>query len=1135
MSGVNYIHLRTHSSYSLAEGAIKIPQLMELCKHFKMPALALTDSNNMFGALEFSLSAAKSGIQPIVGCTFYMAPLDEKKSYDLQTSCFPLVMLAQNETGYYNLLKMASFLYLEARKKDPTSQPMLHLKDWYGKSEGILCLTGGFKGELYRCLQAGEKDQAVALLDIYRALFPDRLYIELNRHGREDKAVEELLIDLAYDHHIPLVATNEIFFAHKDLYEAHDALLCISEGTYVTVEERRQETVHHYFKSAEEMVEIFADLPEATQNTVLIAKRCSYMPKVSKPVMPEFKVPEGQDEAGVLRTQAREGLKQKIERHLSSSVSWKGREEEMQKTYEERLEHELTIIINMGFAGYFLIVSDFVKWAKAHHIPVGPGRGSGAGSLVAWALEITGIDPIRFGLLFERFLNPERVSMPDFDIDFCQERRDEVIEYVCQKYGQDRVAHIITFGKLQARAVLRDVGRVLQLPYTQVDRICKLVPNNPAHPVSLDEALEREVHLKQLVENDPTLTRLVSIARHLEGLYRHASTHAAGVVISREKLTNYIPLYQDARSYLPATQFSMKYVELAGLVKFDFLGLKTLTVIRHAINLLQQQGVNLDIDTIPLDDFQTLELLRLVKNVVGIFQLESSGMQDVLRKLKPERFEEIIALVALYRPGPMMNIPKYLACKHGQEEVNCLHPMLEDILKETFGVMIYQEQVMEIARVMACYTLGEADILRRAMGKKIQKEMDAQRSKFIKGAREKGVDEATADLVFDQMSKFAGYGFNKSHSASYALLTYQTAYLKAHYPVEFMCATMALDYSNIDKITIYRKDLVGQKIDLLPPDINESEANFKGEEGKRAIRYGLAVIKNVGLNAMEMVVQERKKNGPYKDIFDFIQRLDSRVLNKRQFENLILAGAFDSLHRNRCQLFENVDLLLSSLKNKGPVTGYLFQDTPHLSLKEIDDWSPLERLQKEFEALGFYFSSHPLDNYDVQDLKALPSSQLLDFVYSHEGEPFNILGVLITTQVRTSKNGQLYAFITLSDQHGEYEAILFSENYNKYRDLLIPGEILKLQVSGRFENDSLRLLTLSIEPLAQLLEMRPVVVSITSSESLPRLSHFLEEKTPGSTEIFLKVPLNENEKAIVRLPKLYKLSLKDRALLQSFK
>ena len=852
----SFVHLRVHTAYSLSAGAIRIKELAGLCKAERMPAVAITDSGNLFGALEFATTCSAAGLQPIIGCDIAVERGDQEGGSRLGRALSEpdrIVLLVQNEEGYRNLLRLVSQSYLAG---EAPNEPSIRRCDLAGASEGLLCLTGGASGPVGRLLAEGQAEAAEAMLSELAAAFPNRLYVELMRHGVADEARSEPgLVELAYRHGLPLVATNDVYFPDRDFYEAHDALLCIAQGTVVADADRKRLTRSHYFRTAAEMREVFADLPEACDNTLVIAQRCAFIPQTRQPILPAFTSGEGIDEETALRRAAVAGLDARL-------AALRLDEEDAAKPYRERLEFELGTIIGMGFAGYFLIVSDIIQWAKRQEIPVGPGRGSGAGSVVAWALTITDLDPLRFGLLFERFLNPERVSMPDFDIDFCQDRRDEVIRYVQQKYGRDRVAQIITFGKLQARAVLRDVGRVLAMPYGQVDRLCKLVPNNPAHPVTLEQALAAEPALQQQRDTDESVARLITIALKLEGLYRHASTHAAGVVIGDRPLTELVPLYRDPRSDIPVTQFNMKWVELAGLVKFDFLGLKTLTVLARTCELLAARGVELDLSALPLDDPAAYELLAR-GDTVGVFQVEGAGVRDMLKKLRPDRFEDIIAANALYRPGPMENIPRYIAVKHGEEEPDYLHPALEGILKETYGVMTYQEQVMQIAQVLAGYSLGSADLLRRAMGKKIPSEMEAQRQLFFEGAASRGVERARAELIFDQMAKFAGYGFNKPHAAAYALVTYQTAYLKANYPVEFLAALMTLDLGNTDKLNVFRQELNRLGIRLLPPDVNRSAVTFTVEPGDRpAIRYALAAVKGVGAQAMAELVAERDRARP---------------------------------------------------------------------------------------------------------------------------------------------------------------------------------------------------------------------------------------------------------------------------------
>ena len=825
MTHADFVHLRVRSAYSLLEGAVRLDGLVETCRDWRMPAVAIADRGNMFGALAFSEACREAGVQPIVGCDLAIGTRSDQPGPQARAVSW-LLLLAQDETGYRNLMALTSEAFIQG---GAGGQPLVTLDELAARADGLLALTGGPAGPVGRLLLDGQLKAARALLARLGEIFPGRLYVELMRHGlAEEEQIEGHLVALADALDLPLVATNDVYFLRAAMYEAHDALLCVAQNSHVDDENRRRLTPQHFFRPADEMRALFADLPEAVDNTVVVARRCAVMAPERKPILPVFPTGADASEADALRTRAEEGL----ERRLAAEVYEDGMDaaarEAAAAPYRERLAYELGVIIEMQFAGYFLIVADIVRWARGEGIPVGPGRGSGAGSVVAWALTVTDLDPLRFGLLFERFLNPERVSMPDFDIDFCPERRDEVIDYVCRRYGEDRVAQIITFGKLQARAVLRDVGRVLGLGYGRVDRLCKLVPYNPANPVTLQQALDTEPRLAAERDNDSAVARLIEISLQLEGLYRHASTHAAGIVIGDRPLSELVPLYRDPRSEMPATQFSMKYAEMSGLVKFDLLGLKTLTVLDHAGAILREAGVLIDLAALPLDDAPTYEMLGRGA-AMGVFQLESAGMRDALRSLKPDCIEDIIALVALYRPGPMDNIPRYIACKHGREKPDHLHPMLAGILEETFGVIIYQEQVMEIAKVLANYSLGGADLLRRAMGKKIKAEMDAQRETFVKGALDNDVSRADASRIFDLVAKFAGYGFNKSHAAAYALVAYQTAYLKANHPVEFLAASMSLEINNTDRLELFRRELERLGIPLLPPDINASRATFSVE------------------------------------------------------------------------------------------------------------------------------------------------------------------------------------------------------------------------------------------------------------------------------------------------------------------
>src|SRR3982075_1298355 len=827
MSSAGFVHLHVHSAYSLLKSSIKIQKLGELAKADRQPALALTDTDNMFGALEFSDKMAGYGIQPIIGCELAvdLGDQDPNARNALPSAPARIVLLATRERVYRSLMRLNSRAFLET----PIHQAP-HIKfEWLeGDAEDLILLTGGPEGPISLAIAADQAELAATRCDRLAGLFGDRLYIELQRHGIDkERRAEAGLIDLAYTKGLPLVATNEPYFATADDYEAHDALLCIAGGRLIAETDRDQLTPDHRFKTRAEMAVLFADIPEALASTIEIAERCAFRPMTRKPILPRFNVgadanaQEAENEE--LRRQAEQGLSNRLKVHgLSQGAS--------EEDYRKRLAFELDVITGMNYAGYFLIVADFIQHAKSEGIPVGPGRGSGAGSLVAYALTIPALDPIRFGLLFERFLNPERVSMPDFDIDFCQDRRGEVIDYVQQRYGRDQVDQIITFGTLQARGVLRDVGRVLQMPYGQVDKLTKLVPQNPAAPVTLAAAIASEPKLQAFRDEDPVVARAFDIAQRLEGLTRHASTHAAGIVISDRPLSELVPLYRDPKSDMPVTQFNMKWVEPAGLVKFDFLGLKTLTVLDLAVKLLKKRGVELDLPTLPLDDAPSYQMLSR-GDLVGVFQVESQGMRRALVDMRPDRFVGIIALVALYRPGPMANIPTYCARKHGDEEPEYLHPMLEPILKETFGVIIYQEQVMQIAQVMAGYSLGEADLLRRAMGKKIRKEMQQQRERFVSGAVERGIHRGQADTIFELLAKFADYGFNKSHAAAYAMLSYHTAYMKAHHPVEFLAASMTHDMSNTDKLSEFRAEAQRLGIKVEGPSVNRSAATFGVSDG----------------------------------------------------------------------------------------------------------------------------------------------------------------------------------------------------------------------------------------------------------------------------------------------------------------
>jgi DNA polymerase III subunit alpha len=1144
MAEAGFVHLHVHSSYSLLEGAMTIARLADLAKADRQPALALTDTDNMFGALEFSDKMAAAGIQPIVGCALAIDFADQEtgpRAGSGPAAQRPrIVLLAARENGYRSLMRLNSRAFLDT---PPNEEPRLELAWLDGETDGLIALTGGPGGPLDAAIVAGQSHLANGRCEALARLFGDRLYIELQRHGTAtERAAEAALVELAYARGIPLVAANEPLFARREDYEAHDALVCIAEGRLVVETDRRQLTPEHRFKTRSEMIELFADLPEAVASTVEIAQRCAFRPLLQKPILPRFSVGEAGaavDEAAELRRRAEAGLDRRIESHELAS----GRTIE---EYRERLAFELDVIERMKYPGYFLIVSDFIQWAKAQGIPVGPGRGSGAGSLVSYSLTITDLDPMRFGLIFERFLNPERVSMPDFDIDFCQDRRDEVIGYVQQRYGRDRVAQIITFGTLQARGVLRDVGRVLQMPYGQVDKFCKLVPQNPLNPVTLGRAIDDEPRLQAARDSDPIVARAFDIAQKLEGLHRHASTHAAGIVIGERPLTEMVPLYRDPKSMMPVTQFNMKWVEQAGLVKFDFLGLKTLTVLQTAVALARKSGIEIDLAAIPLDDEKTYAMLARAE-AVGIFQLESQGMRRALLDMRPDRFEDIIALVALYRPGPMANIPTYCARKHRMEEPDYIHPKLEPILRETFGVIVYQEQVMQAAQILAGYSLGEADLLRRAMGKKIRSEMQKQRSRFVEGCVERGIGRAQAETIFELLERFADYGFNKSHAAAYALVAYQTAYMKANYPVEFLAASMTLDMGNTDKLSEFRVEAVRLGVEVEPPSVNRSGVAFDVEG--RTIHYALAALKGVGRQAVEAMVEARG-NKPFADLSDFARRINPRAVNKRVLESLAAAGAFDALESNRARVFAAVDTILASAQREheanesgalqfsfgGPAAG------DAIRLPAVEPWLPAERLQKEFDAVGFFLTGHPLDDY-AATLKRMRVQSWAEFARAVRAgaSAGRVAGTVVARTERRTRTGSKMGIIGLSDPTGHYEAVLFSEGLAQFRDLLEPGAAVLLTLSAEVQGDDVRARIGMVEPLDQaaaklskglrvFLRGEAPIESVAKRLEGPANGRAAQDKAQvknqdkGDGEVALILLLGEGTEVEVKLPGRFKVS-----------
>ena len=1120
MRHADFVHLRLHSAYSLSEGAVRVKEAVGLARHHGMPALAITDTGNLFGALEFAFAAAEAGVQPIIGCEMALSRATDAPLGAREAEPDRIVLLAQDESGYRNLMALTSAAFLET---EPPRMPQVGWSKLATHAESLIALTGGLRGPVGRLAGEERGDAAAEALAGLAGLFPGRLYMELQRHGLDDEdRIEPALVDLAYAQDVPLVATNEVFFADDEMYEAHDVLLCVAEGAYLSESNRRRVTPEHRFKSAEEMRVLFEDLPEAVDNTLVVAQRCAYMPPRREPILPRYEVAAGRTEGEELRARAEAGLAERLAE----------RPEEARAPHVRQLEHELEVIGDMGFGGYFLVVADFIRFAHEAEIPVGPGRGSGAGSVVAWALRITDLDPLQFGLLFERFLNPHRVSMPDFDIDFCQERRDEVIHYVQQQYGADRVAQIITFGTLQARAALRDVGRVLEISYGHVDRICKMVPYNPAQPVSLADAIEREPRLGAEAKQDERVARMLDIAQKLEGLYRHASTHAAGVVIGDRPLTELVPLYRDPRSDMPVTQFSMKYVEQAGLVKFDFLGLKTLTVIDRAVRLLKQRGIELDVATLPLDDAETYAMLARGETI-GVFQLESAGMRDLAREVQPGGIEDIIAIVALYRPGPMENIPKYVACKHGREEPERLHDLIAPVVADTYGVIIYQEQVMQIAQVFAGFTMAEADVLRRAMGKKIKAEMRALRDRFIEGAQAKGVSAERASHVFGLVDKFAGYGFNKAHSAGYAVIAYQTAYLKAHHPVEFLAASMTVDMGNTEKLSVFADEARRLGIPMLPPDVNRSGVEFAVEEAEDAlaIRYALAAVRNVGVQAMTTLTAERTSNGPFADLGDFANRIEPRVANRRQIENLARAGAFDSLHGNRAEAVAGVETLVrhaaAAAADRDGNQASLFGDggmpaERGFVLPAEAPWNSIQALEHEHDALGFYLSAHPVSHYaGVLAAKRVVSAADIPERVRTGATALTLAGTVRRKRERRMASGGRFAHVELSDPTGNFEVTVFSELLAQIRDLLEPGTSVLVDVGLRAGGDDQRLTASRMESLDEFAQRQATALAVTLADAAPLadLQRILGEGNGGGATVSIVVrPLAAGREVEIALP-----------------
>ena len=1129
MSESPFIHLAVRSSYSLLESMITTKALSAWAVEQQMPAIAVTDRNNLFGALERSEALAGAGVQPIMACCFDIVE-DALRGETSRVSVY-----AQDETGYGRLMELASFAYLES----DDGVPRLARGYLTEKTEGLILLTGGSEGQVAKLLIKGRADMAEERLKELAAAYPDRLYVELTRHGTDDEfASEDGLIDLAYGLDLPLVATHDARFLKQGDAGAHDALMCISNGEYLGQEDRQRVDPSQYLKSADEMAALFEDLPEALENTCEIARRCAVKSEMRKPILPNFSGKGGQGEIDELRRQAEEGL---VGRLAAADQLYADRD-----VYSERLEYELGVIERMGFPGYFLIVSDFIKWAKDQDIPVGPGRGSGAGSLVAWSLLITDLDPLRFDLLFERFLNPERVSMPDFDVDFCQERRGEVIRYVRDKYGADAVAMIITFGTLQAKAVVRDVGRVMQMQYFQVDRLAKLIPFNPANPPKLADAILDEPKFQEEKEKDPRVGELLDTALALEGLYRNAGTHAAGVVIGDRPLTELVPLYNDPRGDLPASQFNMKWAENAGLVKFDFLGLKTLTVIERALKFIRRDGGDVGPEWTRLDDEATYELMAS-GDTLGVFQLEGQGMRDTLRRVKPGNIEDVIAIISLYRPGPMDNIPVFCDGKDDPTTIHYQHPDLQPILEATYGVPVYQEQVMRMAQELAGYSLGEADLLRRAMGKKQVEEMAKQRARFVEGcgARENKIAPPLANDIFDTMAKFAGYGFNKSHAAAYAVISYQTGYLKAHFPVAFLAASMSLDLHNTDKLAAFFQEAKRLKIPVLLPDVNQSTPDFdvRGD----SVVYALGALKGVGLEAMKHLVQEREHNGPFKDLHDIAERVDPKSLNKKAFEQLGRAGAMSALEPNRAQAYAAAPMMAamaaSAAEDRAGGQGGLFGDAEpavRAALPKRPDWNPQDMLDEEFGAVGFYLSGHPLDDVleTVDRSRLTMASEIAD--KAMDRMVLEMIGVVRRRVEKPARSGGKFAFLTVSDPTGETELMVMPEMLNDVRHELEPGKSVSLRVEVRKREEEIRLSLARVLPLEEARLGTPVktlTVRLGVGANLPELAAVLEAMVkapaPERGEVLLQLPLGDGRIAAVKLPKTYPIGIKAQRALKA--
>ncbi len=1116
-----FVHLHLHSMYSLLDGAIRFEEVLDLAKTYRMDSVALTDHGNMFGAIEFYQMAIKHGIKPILGCELYVAPqsrFEKKTLAEGGEGAFHLTLLVKNKTGYFNLIRLISLAHLEGFYYKPRVDKELLQK----YQEGLICLSGCLKGEVAVLAARGEMKKALQAAEEYRTIFDDRrFFIELMKNGVENQSlVNERLLEISRELFLPVVATNDCHYLHREDAKAHEVLLCIQTGKTLNDKERMKfSSDEFYFRSPQEMMELFRDTPEAIAHTLEIAEACNLELKFDEKHIPRVAVPSGESLDRHLERLAREGLEQRLHRYRNEKDF-----EERASRYRSRLEEELAIIKSMGYPGYFLIVADFIQYAKQKGIPVGPGRGSVAGSLVAYALRITDLDPIEYDLIFERFLNPGRKSsMPDVDVDFCMERRDEVIQYVMDKYGKENVAQIITFGKMQARAVLRDVGRVMGLPYAEVDRMAKLIPNTPN--ISLEEALQKEPLLREMIEKDATIASLFKIARSLEGLTRHASTHAAGVVISNRPLMDYLPLYRGQDGEL-MTQYAMKEVEAIGLVKFDFLGLKTLTMLNHAVQLIERnRGIKLELSEIPLDDPKVFASLAGGSNL-GIFQLESSGMRDLLSKLKPESFKDIVALVALYRPGPLDSgmVEEFVKRRHGKVAISYEVPALEGILKDTYGVIVYQEQVMRIASVLANFTLEDADNLRRAMAKKDSAEMEKQREKFLEGAKKNRISPKKAAKIFEQMETFGRYGFNKSHSAAYALIAYQTAYLKTHFPIEFMAALLTSEVQNADKIMRYIAECREMSISILPPDINESRRDFTVVGNQ--IRFGLAAVKNVGEAAIEAILSEREERGKFTSLSNFCRRVDLRKVNRRVIESLIKCGAFDFSRVYRSQMLSVLEDLLErsqeAQKKKGALQMSMWDPSPQeeeISYPPIEEFPESQLILFEKETIGFYISRHPLAAYqEVINRYTLEDTSTLSRLAS--GQEVNVCGLVNNLKEIVTKKGERMAFLTLEDMKGLVEVILFPEVFKNASDCLRGGDPLFVRGLLDLADERLKIKATEVRSLSEwsasshmILHLKVPLSSITL-EGLQKLREVIQAHR-GSHPIHFHITGGDRKETVI--------------------